>query len=59
MKDSKNNDLKVGQTVVFSGDESSCLYTGSIIGFTKFYVILLDEYGNKCKKYPAYTLIIK
>ncbi len=59
MRDVNNNELKVGQTVVFSNNSTSCLYTGKISRFTRFYVIIEDKGGDECKKSPSYVLIIK
>ena len=59
MKDVKDRNLEIGQTVAFSEHNTSSIYTGVIIRFTRLYVVLKDEFENESRKSPGYLLIIK
>ena len=59
MTDLKGKDLRIGQTVVFTHNGTSSLYTGIVVRFTRYYVVIEDEIKDKVKKSPGYLLIIK
>ena len=58
MKDSNNKELKVGQTVVWSNYNTSCIYTAIVLRFTRNYVVIKDKYNREGRKLPGYLLIL-
>lgn len=59
MKDSRERELRIGQTVAFSYGHTSTVYTSVILRFTKKMVVIIDPWGSEAKKNPYGLLIIK
>ena len=59
MNDIKENEILLGQTVIYSEKFTTRVFTAEVVGFTKQMVKLKSENGNFMRKIPNNLLIIR